>query len=80
MIISKWSGQFHKKREEKQTKRKWFAKCYLDTRIKHEDDETHYHISIYDKMDDVNCQIVSFPIWTATSQAIRPMEYTHLSW
>ena len=54
-------GPIPQKREEKQTKRKWFAKCYLDTRIKHEDDETHYHISIYDKMDDVNCQIVSFP-------------------
>ena len=34
--------------------------CYLDTRIKHEDDETPYHISVYDKRDDFNFQIVNF--------------------
>ena len=35
--------------------------CYLNTRIKHEDDETPYHISVYDKRDDFNFQIVNFP-------------------
>ena len=34
--------------------------CYLETGIKHEDDETPYHISVYDKRDDFNFQIINF--------------------
>ena len=41
--------------------------CYLETRRRHEDDGTPYHISVYDKRYDYNFQIVNFPIWTATS-------------
>ena len=35
--------------------------CYLDTRIRHEDGGTPYHIRVYDKRDDFNFQIVNFP-------------------
>ena len=35
--------------------------CYLDTRIKQEDDSTPYHISMYEKRDDVDFRIVNFP-------------------
>ena len=46
--------------ELKETTRASNEVCYLDTRIKHEDDETPYHISVYDKRDDFNFQIVNF--------------------
>ena len=35
--------------------------CYLDTIMKHEDGGTPYHISVYDKRNDFNFQMVNFP-------------------
>ena len=35
--------------------------CYLDTKIRHGDSNTPFHISIYDKRDDFTFRIVNFP-------------------
>ena len=35
--------------------------CANQAAVKHEDDKTPYHISIYDKRDDFNFQNINFP-------------------
>ena len=35
--------------------------CYLDTKISHGDNNTPFHISVYDKRDDFTFRIVNFP-------------------
>ena len=35
--------------------------CYLDTRIRNGDNNTPFHLSVYDKRDDFSFRIVNFP-------------------
>ena len=52
--------------------------CYLDTRMKHEDGRTLCHISVYDKRNDFNFQIVNFPYIDSNIPA-NPAYGVHIS-